>query len=166
MKELIIVRHAKSSWDHANLKDIDRPLNKRGHRDAPYMASFLRNQGIKPSHLISSPAVRAFRTAEYFYEEFASEDLQIWKETDLYFGTEEDWLDIIQNLDPRIEIPVFFSHNPTLTHFVNRFTNNWIDNVPTCGVVHLQSSSEKWSDLFFDNTIIRDTFFPKEVKGK
>ena len=164
MKELLLVRHAKSSWDYPHLRDADRPLNKRGKRDAPYMASFVRSRGIVPTHLISSPAVRAFTTAEHFYEEFNPDGAMIWKESDLYFGSEEDFLDIIQNLDEGIQLPVFFSHNPTLTYFANRFTDNWIDNVPTCGVVHLESSSDLWEDLYFDNTVIRNLFFPKLIR--
>ncbi len=164
MKELLLIRHAKSSWDYPHLSDEERPLNARGKRDGPFMASYIRAQGILPSHLISSPARRAFNTAEFFAEEFQAEDVELYRETDLYFGSEGDWLHIINALDESVQLPAFFSHNPTITYFANRFTENWIDNVPTCGIIHLQSSADKWDELYFDNTVIRNIFFPKRVR--
>ena len=63
MKTLYLARHAKSSWKHPELKDIERPLNKRGKRDAPYIGDLLKEEGVKPDILISSPAVRARKTS-------------------------------------------------------------------------------------------------------
>ena len=164
MKELFLIRHAKSSWSNPGLMDEERPLNNRGHRDAPFMASFLRSQSLIPSHLISSPAVRAFMTAEYFKEEFEAESIVLYKESDLYFGSEDEFLYIINSLDESVLRPAFFSHNPALTYFANRFTKNWFDNVPTCGIVHLVSAAESWEDLYFDNTILKNLFVPKKVR--
>ena len=64
MKILTIVRHAKSSWDDTSLRDHERPLNKRGHRDAPEMGRRIAEHGIRPSLIVSSPAVRAWSTAK------------------------------------------------------------------------------------------------------
>jgi len=167
MKELLLVRHAKSSWKHSDLSDEERPLNPRGKRDAPFMAAYLRDEGMLPSHLISSPARRAADTAAFFAEEFEDRDIVSYRETDLYFGTESDWLQIINTLPEEVIFPAFFSHNPTITYFANRFTDDWIDNVPTCGIIHLVSGAESWSELYFDNTVIKGQYFPKEIrKGK
>ncbi len=65
MKTLIIVRHAKSSWDNPDLKDIERPLNDRGEKDAPKMAKRLKEREITPDLLLSSPAVRAIETCRH-----------------------------------------------------------------------------------------------------
>ena len=68
MKKLFLVRHAKSSWADPSLADLDRPLNKRGLRDAPFMAKLLKGRGVQPDRILSSPANRAFTTASYFAE--------------------------------------------------------------------------------------------------
>ena len=70
MKTLIVVRHAKSSWDFSGIDDIDRPLNDRGKKDAPEMAKRLKERNIKVDLFVSSPAKRAKKTAKYFAEEF------------------------------------------------------------------------------------------------
>ena len=69
MRSLTIVRHAKSSWKDRGLSDRERPLNKRGERDAPIMAKRVAETGIRPSQIISSPAVRAWTTAKIFARE-------------------------------------------------------------------------------------------------
>lgn len=163
MKELLLVRHAKSSWSFPQLDDIDRPLNKRGLRDAPRMASFARAQGIIVDYIGSSPANRAYSTAEYFFKEFKSENKAFEKFQDLYFGSENDWLFIIQNTDEEVQLPAFFSHNPTITYFANQFSENHIDNVPTCGIVHLRSEVDYWKDIRYENTRVMGTFFPKTI---
>ena len=66
MKQLIIVRHGKSDWENYNLTDFDRPLNSRGHKNAPVMVERLVNQGLFPEVIVSSPALRAITTANYF----------------------------------------------------------------------------------------------------
>lgn len=164
MKSILLIRHAKSSWEYPQLTDEERPLNDRGNRDAPMMAAHIRNEGLIPSHLITSPARRAYDTASYFYSEFEKDGAELWKESDLYFGSETDWLHLINILEDDIKFPFFFSHNPTITYFANRFTNNWIDNIPTCGVVYIESSADNWKDFYFDNSIIRELYFPKKVK--
>ncbi len=166
MKELLLIRHAKSSWENPDLEDIKRPLNPRGLRDGPYMAAFCREIGLIPDTLISSPAVRAFSTAEFFFQEFIEEVIRLEKETDLYFGSESDWLHIINEMEEKVSLPAFFSHNPTITYFANKFTQDHTDNVPTCGVVHLQSIAESWADLHYNNTFVKNFYFPKELRKR
>ncbi|MBT8191505.1 MAG: histidine phosphatase family protein [Saprospiraceae bacterium] len=163
MKQLLLVRHAKSSWSDPGLRDIERPLNKRGLRDAPKMAGHLHSLKIIPDTLITSPALRTRMTAGYFAETFDIETAQVDIRQDLYFGSEFDWLHIINTLDETIRCPAFFSHNPTITHFTNQFARNYIDNVPTCGVIHLQSEADTWEALHFDNTRMLNYYFPKLI---
>lgn len=163
MKQILLVRHAKSSWDFPELSDKDRPLNKRGHRDAPVMAEHLIKLGLVPDILVSSPAKRAYTTAVYFTKAFGGSAKDIVIESDLYFGTEDDWLDIIQSVDDDFSFAAFFSHNPNITSLSNRFTEKMISNVPTCGVIHLQSSSKTWEDVYYDNTSLLNSYFPKLI---
>ncbi|MBT8233233.1 MAG: histidine phosphatase family protein [Saprospiraceae bacterium] len=161
MKEFLLVRHAKSSWKHPHLKDKERPLNPRGERDAPRMAAYCKDNGLALTNIISSPAVRAFTTASIFSEIYGNLDVDI--ETDLYFGEESDWLDIINQLDEDIKFPAFFSHNPTITYFANSFEGDYIDNVPTCGVVHIKSSANEWSEVDCRNSKIESFIYPKGI---
>ena len=164
MKQLILVRHAKSSWSEPGLSDIERPLNDRGKRDAPFMADYLQNKGLVPDRLISSPAVRAYTTAKHFRRTLGLEKTALSKETELYFGSESDWMYMINALDESVQFPAFFSHNPTITYFSNGFQNAAFENVPTCGVVHLSSTAETWKDLDQNNTTVIAHYFPKEVR--
>ena len=63
MKTLLILRHAKSSWNYTDLSDYDRPLNARGKQDAPRMGEHLREQGLIPDRILTSSAKRAKKTA-------------------------------------------------------------------------------------------------------
>jgi len=166
LKQLLLIRHAKSSWRDSSLEDIDRPLNKRGKRDAPYMAAYCRQQGLVVDAIFSSPANRAYTTARHFFDEFQSENKVFFKETDLYFTSEEDWLHMINECEEAYNFPAYFSHNPTITYFTNRFANTLFDNVPTCGVIHLISSVEKWKELDYSNTIVKASYFPKLVRAQ
>ena len=69
MKKLFLIRHGKSSWSNPDLQDFDRPLNKRGIRDAPFMAKMLVGKGVKPDLIVTSPANRAISTAKQFAAE-------------------------------------------------------------------------------------------------
>jgi phosphohistidine phosphatase len=147
MKTLILVRHAKSSWDEAGLSDIERPLNERGKRDAPEMAGRLHHKGLLLHKLISSPAERAFRTARFFAKEFdvKKEDIQI--EKSLYGAPPAQFEQVISALKDKWETVLLFSHNPGITDFANTLTNVHTDNIPTCGMFAVQAKVESWKDF-------------------
>ncbi len=161
MKQLLLVRHAKSSWKEPGLTDELRPLNKRGKRDGPFMAKYIHDGGLIIDALFSSPAKRAFSTSRFFAKEFG---LEVSLESDLYFGSESDWLYMINELDEAVKFPAYFSHNPTITYFANSFEGELIENVPTCGIIHLVSLADNWADLDRNNTKINNYYFPKLVK--
>lgn len=163
-RNILLVRHAKSSWAEPHLKDKHRPLNKRGKRDGPYISKYCRQIGLIPDRLLSSPAVRAYATAQFFHAEFHKEVTSLTKETDLYFGEESDWMYLINELPETVSFPAFFSHNPTITYFTNLFKGEELDNVPTCGVIHLISSAASWSEVGYKNTRMENYYFPKLVR--
>jgi len=165
MKEFLLVRHAKSSWSDLGLEDKLRPLNPRGLKDAPYMAKHCQSMGLSLSHLISSPAVRAFSTAKFFQKIYGKKNISLEKETDLYFGSIEEWLYIINELDDKsCSFPAFFSHNPNITYMTNKFMGSHVENVPTCGVIYLKSESSTWTNVDYDNTRIHGVYFPKALR--
>ncbi len=162
MKTLVIVRHAKSSWNDPGLSDHDRPLNKRGLQDAPFMGTRLAKWGPPVDRVISSSAVRALATAEMITHEMglAWDEIQI--EEALYHATEEEVLDLIWEQDDYLDGLMLFGHNPGLTYLVNDLSDLDLDNLPTCGVVILQFDVKSWVQIGEDLAVKADFDFPKK----
>jgi len=164
MKSLLIVRHAKSSWDSSSQKDFDRPLNERGHRDAPAMAKRLLNNKIAIDAFISSPAKRAFTTCKYFAETYGIKEKKIIVIPRLYEASVADFYNAVAGADDSFECIALFSHNPGVTAFANLLTATQIDNMPTCGVFAVKAETNKWKDFeasektfwFFDYPKLKD----------
>lgn len=147
MKTLILVRHAKSSWDEAGLSDSERPLNERGKKDAPAMAKRLRKKGLPIDRFVSSPAERAFRTARFFAKEFDRKKSEIVVQKALYAAMPVQFEQVISALDDGDAVVVLFSHNPGITDYANTLTNVTTDNIPTCGVFAVQAGVDSWKDF-------------------
>lgn len=163
MKHLYIVRHAKSSWDNPELRDADRPLNNRGKGDVPRMAEFLSNKIKCPHILISSPAVRAFKTAAGFAERFNCSESGIIKSPNLYHASVGAWLDVISQVNDDNESAMLFGHNPGITAFVNQITDSNIYNIPTCGVSGIKLSINSWSDINEKKGALEFYYYPKGI---
>lgn len=144
MKTLILVRHAKSSWDETGLSDSERPLNERGQKDAPEMAKRLYKKGLKIDRFVSSPAERAFRTARYFAKAFEVKKGDIQVEKSLYGALPSQFEKVVASLSDKDNVVTFFSHNPGITDYANTLTNVRTDNIPTCGVFAVQAEVESW----------------------
>ena len=162
MKEFLFIRHAKSSWSDISLRDFDRPLNKRGLRDAPFMAKLLAGKGIKPDAIVSSPANRAYTTATYFAEATGIKEKQIIKEEDIYEAAPVTVREILSDLDDELKTVLIFGHNPTFTDLANHYGGEYIPNVPTCGIVHFRSLAKSWEKVKPDNTERVGFYYPKE----
>ncbi len=147
MKTLVLVRHAKSSWEDPFLSDHQRPLAKRGLRDAPLMGARLADWGPPVDRVISSSAVRALATAELVMGEMGLPWEEIWIEDDLYQATESDMLDYVRQQEDYLDGLMLFGHNPGLTYLVNDLSDLDLDNLPTCGVAILQFEVESWSAI-------------------
>ena len=163
MLTLFLVRHAKSSWDHPGLRDFDRPLNERGLQDAPRMAKLLAQQGVKPDLIVSSPAKRALTTAHFFAAAFALTEAQLVQEKNIYEAYPREILKIISDLPATASTVMLFGHNPTFTEVGNVFSDDFIDNLPTCGVIRIESKAETWTQFYEGNSRVTACFFPKEV---
>jgi len=162
MKTVYFVRHAKSSWKDLTLRDKDRPLNKRGKRDAPFMANLMKEKGVQVDAIISSPANRAYTTACHFAAALGVEELSIHKEEDIYEAYDTAVLEIIQELPNNYHTIFVFGHNPSFTSLANLFTTDYIDNVPTCGIVHIAASIEDWKDFGEDTGKLVAFHYPKQ----
>lgn len=161
MKNLFLIRHAKSSWAEMGMKDFDRSLDERGLRDAPKMAKILRGMGVLPNLIVSSPAKRALTTAQYFATEFGFTFNNIDLQADIYEASESDLLHVIRALPDAAHTVLLFGHNPTLTYFPNRYSKDVIDNVPTCGIVQLAVGTDSWSDFNQNTAHVKEFLYPK-----
>ncbi|MBR9921115.1 MAG: histidine phosphatase family protein [Bacteroidetes bacterium] len=162
MKTLFLIRHAKSSWADDSLRDIDRPLNKRGLRDAPFMAKMLKGKGIVPDKLVSSPANRAFTTASYFASEYGILMDQILQLPEIYEASPTELMRVISRLENKWEVVFLYGHNPTFTDIANRFTDQYIPNVPTCGICKIESEAETWEEVDPINSQLIEFHYPKQ----
>ncbi len=162
MKTVYLIRHAKSSWENHDLKDIDRPLNKRGKRDAPFMAKLLQEKGVKPDAIISSPANRAYTTACEFAKAFDIPEEDILQEEAIYEAYASEVLAIIQNQPKHRRTILIFGHNPTFTNLANLFTDDYIDNVPTCGVVKIEAITNNWPSFTDESGNLVEFLYPKQ----
>ena len=147
MKKLLLVRHAKSSWDSEAITDFDRPLNERGKTDAPVMAKRLKDKGIEIDAFISSPAKRAKKTAKLFVRELGKKEKNIIYISSLYGATSKNFYDVIKDIDDKFKTIAIFSHNPGITEFANELTKNIIDNMPTSSVYAVKIPVVKWIDF-------------------
>ncbi len=147
MKTLILVRHAKSSWDEAGLSDSERPLNERGKKDAPEMAKRLRKRGLAIEGFVSSPAERAFHTARFFAREYDLKKDDIQVERTLYGAIPSQFDQVVSSLKDKYNAVALFSHNPGITDYANGLTSVRTDNIPTCGVFVVQADVESWKNF-------------------
>ena len=147
MKHLLLVRHAKSSWDSPTLKDHDRPLNERGNKEAPMMAQRLLDQKILIDSFVTSTAQRAFTTAEYFHKAYRSHLAQLVLKPELYQAHIPTFYEVISGLDDGFKTVALFSHNPGITDTVNSFGVARVDEMPTCGVFGVSADIKHWKDF-------------------
>ena len=144
MKTLTIVRHAKSSWHEPVLSDRERPLNTRGQRDAPRMGKRIADAGIRPSLIISSPATRAWTTAQIIAEELSYPVEFLQREKSLYLASLNDILDVIVAQGDGFNSLMVVGHNPGLTNMVNFLSPGITGNLPTAGVVSVTIDQDDW----------------------
>lgn len=147
MKTLLLIRHAKSSWDDAALNDFDRPLNERGKKDASEMANRIARKRITIDALISSPAKRAAKTAKIFSEELQIKKEEIIFKSELYLAPVHIFSDTIKNTNDALDCISIVAHNPGITDFANELTEIRIDNIPTCGLFAVKADINHWKDF-------------------
>ena len=148
MRNLYLLRHAKSSWDDPSLSDAERPLNGRGRRVAPQMGAAL-GARLVPMTFHVSPAARAqitFRLVQKNWKGLKKRHCII--EPALYTFDYREVLAWIATRPPELECVVVLGHNPALTDLVNYFVGpGTLGNLPTAGWVELALGIEDWSTI-------------------
>jgi phosphohistidine phosphatase len=145
MKYLYLIRHAKSSWDNPNQTDFERTLNERGEKDAPMMARLLKSKNILPDLIISSPATRAFTTAEIFAAHLNYISDSIKSDARIYEASTKNLADVIHEVDDNFNTVFLFGHNPGISNFANMISNQHVPDFPTCAVAGFELNIDEWS---------------------
>ena len=146
VRTLLVLRHAKSSWKDAGLADHDRPLNKRGEKNAPAMGKLIKSEGLTPQWIASSTALRARKTAEAVAKGSGYSG-QIHYEDELYLAHPPDILDVVQRTVPDSATRILIvGHNPGLEELVRKLTAQR-EPFPTGALAQIELPIESWSDL-------------------
>ncbi len=146
MKELILLRHAKSSWDYA-VSDRNRPLTEKGMKRITNMASASASLFKKQEIIFSSPANRAMHTATLLIHTLgiAFEKLKIKEE--LYTFDASNLLQFIHSLDDEFDKVICVGHNPAFSSVVSYLSDTTIGNLPTAAWAHILFEQSQWSQV-------------------
>ncbi len=165
IKNLFLIRHAKSSWDYVSLSDYERGLNQRGHRDARRMGEALHERGIKFDRVLCSSAKRTKETLALLREQLKIKDESIRYLDDLYCASTATLLEIIRRQDNKKNNIAIIAHNPGLEDLATMLSN---DNkiFTTCSVMQIEFEIDSWEQL--DKVTGKQIIFlnPKKVKNE
>lgn len=165
MKTLLLMRHAKSSWKDDSLPDHDRPLKKRGRKDAKRIARVMLKNDLTPDLMISSSATRARQTVEIVAEELGYQDSILYLD-ELYLAEPQDFIHALSSLDSNPEKVLIVAHNPGLEAYL-QIINGEIGSVPTAALGYLVIAIENWKDLSLETMgDLIGIWNPKELKEK
>lgn len=162
MKTLLILRHAKSSWNHPELSDYDRPLNGRGKRDAPRMGKHLHQEGLIPDRILASSAKRARKTANKVAKTCGYTGKV--KKLDAFYDTVPGvYFETLQALPNKYQRVMVVGHNPTMEQLVSHLTSQ-IERMPTAALAHIEIPIEHWEELnLYTKGILVSLWTPKTL---
>ncbi len=145
MKTLLILRHAKSSWKDDDLADHDRPLNKRGKRDAPRIGRRLRESQLAPELIVSSTAKRARKTASSVAEACAYEGV-LELDGSLYLASPSQYILVLRRVPEQVQRVLVVGHNPGAEELLAQLTGQEV-GLPTGALAHVEVDVAGWGDL-------------------
>ena len=164
MKEIYVLRHAKSSWDNSNLSDFERPLAERGISDAKKMSNFLKDMNIKIDKVLCSNAIRAKETFDLTADGFNFEIDKATYSDKLYFGDTTTIIQDLKELDESLNNILIVGHNPTLHYLVEILTNESINRFTTCNLATISHDGE-WVSLNSQQCSLKSLIRPKELNN-
>lgn len=145
MKTLLLLRHAKSSWNEPGMQDHDRPLKKRGKKDAPKVGKYLKENDLVPDLILSSTARRAQDTAQAVADESGYSG-KIDLHQDLYLSDTACYLDILRSLPDEPNRVLVVGHNPDLEELLTLLTDV-TQHLKTAALAHIDLPITSWQEL-------------------
>ena len=164
MKTIVLIRHAKSSWKSPELKDIERPLKKRGQKEAPLMGKVLKETPITPDRIFSSPAVRAQTTAQLIAKEYGMDESKIRTLPGLYMESGSKLLQEIQAIEDEYNVVFLVGHNPGMMDLAVSLTGEALENFPTAGAMGIEFHCDTWEEAGTENA--KKIFFESPKKHR
>jgi len=161
MKQLILMRHGKSSWDY-EVSDRDRPLLQRGINDAHLVSKTFKGHAPKIDFIFASPANRALHTSMIFVRNLDLDMAAFRVDKSLYDFSGDGVQRFVEQLDNSLGTVAIFGHNYAFTSLANAWGDQYIENVPTAGLVHITFGVDDWSKISKGTT--KQMIFPKELK--
>lgn len=163
MKNVYLIRHAKSDWSDESKSDFERGLNKRGKKAILIMANALKEKKVMPDLILCSSAKRTKLTAKGLAKEMDYTGEIKYTDT-LYMTEPETVMTLIHDIDDKYTTLFIIGHNPETTELSNMLTNAYIDNVPTLGLVAIQFSVDCWKNLKIGEGKLTFFIYPKMFK--
>ena len=160
MKNLILIRHAKSDWE-CEIDDFDRNITLKGKENSIKIA----NESLKfinsDLRICSSPAKRAYETAKIIVNSWIIDIEKIELHNDLYTFDSKNLEQFVKSCSNDCKNLILFGHNGAITDFVNKFGDIYIENVPTSGFVSITFDSDSWETI--NKGTINKIIFPRDV---
>jgi phosphohistidine phosphatase len=154
LKQLLLIRHAKSRWDDTGLDDLDRPLNNRGKKEASLLGRLIKKKSLSPQLIISSPAKRARKTAKKIAKELKYPKANIVINNIIYPGSVKKLVELIGSIDKNIDHVFIVGHFPCLLELGNYLSGSNIEKLPTAGIILIDFKIKSWKDLTEDTGVI------------
>ena len=145
MKTLLLLRHAKSSWDAANVTDHDRPLNDRGKRDAPRMGRLIKQNDLTPDLILVSTAKRARKTATTVAQH-CGDEVELKKKHKLYEAPSAAFVSILREVPDHRQRVLIVAHNPGIEQFLEDLTGRF-ETMPTAALAQITLGIDSWRDI-------------------
>ena len=163
MKKLLLMRHAKSSWKDVDIPDHDRPLKKRGQKDAARMGKQLKQKGIHPDKVLCSSAERAVRTAEALIGKIDFKGEVEYSEK-LYMADCSAILALLKGLPDDLKTVMVIGHNPGMEALVQLLTGK-VEGLSTASIAYILAKIDHWKDLSKEADIkLKKIWRPRDLK--
>lgn len=145
MKTLLLMRHAKSSWKHPEIKDHERGLNKRGKKDAPRMSKLLADNELVPQRILTSTAERSRQTVDAVLEATSFNGEVSFLDA-LYMAEPEIYLELLSLMPDDLERILVIGHNPGLEGLLQILSGR-VESLPTAAIAYLSLPIHSWKEI-------------------
>ncbi len=163
MKTLLLLRHAKSSWKDASVKDFDRPLTQRGLKAAPAVGRLIRKRKLQPDLVLSSPAERARQTTELVLAG-AGLKIEVRHDERIYEATVARLLEVVTQIEDDANVAMLVGHNPGLSELFTALTGE-SESLPTAALACIELDVEKWNKVRAGTGRLEWLVKPKKLKS-
>jgi phosphohistidine phosphatase len=160
VKTLLLLRHAKSSWDDTSLSDFERPLNPRGMQTAPFIGELIAEKGWQPDMILSSPALRAKQTA-LLAKEAGSLKAEVRFDEKIYEASQFQLLEVLKGITSPAGTVLLVGHNPGMEGLLGLLTGE-MHSIPTAALIKIELNIDSWDRIERDCGQVEEFIKPKE----